>query len=76
MLTNDFKTMNIRLRPIHSKRSVNWRMKQFYETYHDNEKLSSLVRELPWTHNNVITPIAEPFSWRQENGRDKTINLC
>lgn len=31
-----------------------WRMKQFYETYHENEKLSSLVRELPWTHNTVI----------------------
>ncbi|MDR1966553.1 MAG: DUF1016 N-terminal domain-containing protein [Synergistaceae bacterium] len=26
-----------------------WRMKQFYETYNDNEKLSTLLRELPWT---------------------------
>jgi len=24
-----------------------WRMKQFYETYKDSEKLSSLLRELP-----------------------------
>jgi len=31
-----------------------WRMKQFYETYQDNEKLSSLARELPWTHNAII----------------------
>jgi predicted nuclease of restriction endonuclease-like (RecB) superfamily len=31
-----------------------WRMKQFYETYADDTKLSSLVRELPWTHNTVI----------------------
>ncbi|MCE3269528.1 MAG: hypothetical protein K0R49_1782 [Burkholderiales bacterium] len=31
-----------------------WRMKQFYETYRDNEKLSPLVRELPWTHNTII----------------------
>ena len=31
-----------------------WRMKQFYETYKDNKKLSTLVRELPWTHNTVI----------------------
>lgn len=31
-----------------------WRMKQFYETYQANEKLSSLVRELPWTHNTII----------------------
>ena len=31
-----------------------WRMKQFYETYQDNEKLSSLARELSWTHNAII----------------------
>jgi predicted nuclease of restriction endonuclease-like (RecB) superfamily len=31
-----------------------WRMKQLYETYKDNEKLSPLVRELSWTHNIVI----------------------
>ena len=26
-----------------------WRMKQFYETYAENEKLSPLVREISWT---------------------------
>lgn len=31
-----------------------WRMKQFYETYQGNEKLSPLVRVLPWSHNMVI----------------------
>ena len=31
-----------------------WRMKQFFETYQANEKLSPLVRELPWTHNTLI----------------------
>jgi predicted nuclease of restriction endonuclease-like (RecB) superfamily len=31
-----------------------WRMKQFYETYQANEKLASLARELPWTHNTII----------------------
>ena len=31
-----------------------WRMKQFYETYKDNEKLSPLVREISWTHNLLI----------------------
>lgn len=31
-----------------------WRMKQFFETYRDDEKLSALVRELPWTHNTLI----------------------
>lgn len=28
-----------------------WRMKQFYEIYRDDEKLSPLVRELSWTNN-------------------------
>lgn len=31
-----------------------WRMKQFFETYRDDEKLSALARELPWTHNTII----------------------
>jgi len=31
-----------------------WRMKQLYETYKDNEKLSTLLRELPWSHNILI----------------------
>ncbi len=31
-----------------------WRMKQFYDTYHNNEKLSLLVREISWTNNILI----------------------
>lgn len=31
-----------------------WRMKQFYEIYKDDEKLSPLVRELNWTNNLEI----------------------
>lgn len=31
-----------------------WRMKQFYETYQSEPKLSALLRELPWTHNMMI----------------------
>ena len=31
-----------------------WRMKQFYETYNGNEKLSTLSRELSWSHNYQI----------------------
>lgn len=35
--------------------SVNlWKMKQFYETYAENKKLSPVVRELSWTKNIVI----------------------
>lgn len=31
-----------------------WRMKQFYQTYVHNVKLSPLVREIGWTHNLMI----------------------
>ena len=31
-----------------------WRMRQFYETYQGNSKLSTLVRELSWSHNLAI----------------------
>jgi predicted nuclease of restriction endonuclease-like (RecB) superfamily len=31
-----------------------WRMKQFYEAYQGDEKLSPLLRELPWSHNLAI----------------------
>lgn len=35
-----------------------WRMKQFYETYYDNEKLPPLVREIPWSNNLLIMSYA------------------
>ena len=31
-----------------------WRMKQFYETYKDEPKLSAVLREIPWTHHTLI----------------------
>ena len=31
-----------------------WRMKQFYETYKDSPKLSTLLREISWSHNLAI----------------------
>ncbi len=31
-----------------------WRMKQFFEIYQADTKLSALLRELPWTHNTLI----------------------
>lgn len=31
-----------------------WRMKQTYETYKNHEKLSTVLRELPWSHNVLI----------------------
>ncbi len=31
-----------------------WRMRQFYDTYKDQEKLATLWRELTWSHNRII----------------------
>lgn len=31
-----------------------WRMRQFYQTYAENEKLAPLVREISWSHNIVV----------------------
>jgi hypothetical protein len=31
-----------------------FRMRQFYETYRDDEKVSPLVTQLSWTHNLMI----------------------
>ena len=31
-----------------------WRMRQFFELYRDDSKLSPLARVLPWTHNLII----------------------
>ncbi len=36
-----------------------WRMKQFYETYCHNPKLSTLLREIPWSHNMAIIGTAK-----------------
>jgi len=48
-----------------------WRMKQFYETYQADEKLSALARELPWTHNTII------FSrCKSAEERAYYLNLC
>jgi len=31
-----------------------WRMRLFYESYYNNEKLAPMVREISWSHNIVI----------------------
>ena len=35
-------------------RPILFRMKQFYETYHNDRIVSPVVRQLPWTHNLII----------------------
>lgn len=48
-----------------------WRMKQFYETYCDNEKLSPLVREIPWTNNLLILT-----GCKTDEAREFYLRLC
>lgn len=42
-----------------------WRMKQFYETYKDEPKLSALPREITWTHNVLIFSNAKSINERE-----------
>lgn len=42
-----------------------WRMKQFYETYKDNEKLSTLSREISWSNNCIIFSRAKSVEERE-----------
>ena len=48
-----------------------WRMKQFYETYKDNSKLSPLVREITWTNNLLIMTSA-----KTDESKEFYLNLC
>lgn len=42
-----------------------WRMKQFYETYANEPKLSPLVREITWTNNMIIVSRAKSIEERE-----------
>ena len=48
-----------------------WRMKQFYETYFGNEKLSPLVREISWTNNLMILSAC-----KDNESREFYLRLC
>ena len=38
-----------------------WRMRQFYEAYRLDQKLSTLLRELPWSSNlHILTRVKQP----------------
>jgi len=47
-----------------------WLMKQFYETYKDNEKLYTLCREITWSNNRRI------FSLKTSEEREFYLILC
>ncbi len=42
-----------------------FRMRQFYEAYRANRKVSPLVRQLPWTHHLIILSQAKPVETRE-----------
>jgi len=42
-----------------------WRMRQFYETYLDNEKLATLSREITWSNNLLIMARAKTDEARE-----------
>ena len=42
-----------------------WRMRQFYETYIDNEKLATLSREITWSNNLLIMARAKSNEARE-----------
>jgi len=48
-----------------------WRMRQFFETYHGEPKLSPLVRELSWTHNLLIMSRC-----KRDEEREFYLRLC
>ncbi len=48
-----------------------WRMKQFYETYQGNEKLSPLVREIAWSNNLIIMS-----GCKTDEAKEFYIRLC
>ena len=51
-LANFIQTQETKIKGFSDKNI--WRMKQFYETYKDFPKLSTLLREISWSHNSVI----------------------
>jgi len=42
-----------------------FRMRQFYEAYRGNQKVSALLRQLPWTHHMIILGQAKPPKARE-----------
>jgi predicted nuclease of restriction endonuclease-like (RecB) superfamily len=48
-----------------------WRMRQFYETYCENEKLAPLAREISWTNNLIIMSRA-----KTDEAREFYLILC
>jgi predicted nuclease of restriction endonuclease-like (RecB) superfamily len=40
-------------------------MRQFYEAYRSNRRVSPLVRQLPWTHHLIILSQAKPVETRE-----------
>ena len=50
-----------------------YRMKQFYETYKDNEIVAPMVRQISWTHNVVILGVTNSIEEKFKVYRRKVI---
>jgi len=42
-----------------------FRMRQFFEAYRSNRRVSPLVRQLPWTHHLIVLSQAKPVDTRE-----------
>jgi predicted nuclease of restriction endonuclease-like (RecB) superfamily len=62
-LANYIKTIEPNLKGFSDKNI--WRMKQFYETYRGDTKLSTLLREISWSHNLAIFSRCKNYHERQ-----------
>jgi hypothetical protein len=48
-----------------------FRMRQFFEAYRDEEKVSPLVRQLPWTHHHELYEQLAPAAQGEPSPRDE-----
>ncbi len=62
-LANYLKTTHPNIKGFSSQNL--WRMKQFYESYKDCPKLSTLLREIPWSHNIAILSASDSIEERE-----------
>jgi hypothetical protein len=51
-----------------------WCMKQCYEICQADEKLSPLLRELPWTHNTLILLRCKSFKLNELYDNENVLN--
>ena len=51
-------------------------MKQFYETYKDNEIVAPLVRQISWSHNVIILGLTNSIEEKENESPSVGVILC